>query len=68
MYVCNCSALARNCIIQVRVGNQTFKDGYGYLEDRRPSSNMDPYYHQASVCESQCRHLLSSGLSVTGMW
>ncbi|XP_072029396.1 glutamine synthetase-like isoform X2 [Amphiura filiformis] len=27
----------------VRIPRQVFKDGRGYLEDRRPSSNCDPY-------------------------
>jgi len=27
----------------VRIGNETAKDKKGYFEDRRPSSNMDPY-------------------------
>jgi len=27
----------------VRIGNDTIKDKQGYFEDRRPSSNMDPY-------------------------
>ena len=27
----------------VRIGNETFKNKQGYFEDRRPSSNMDPY-------------------------
>ena len=27
----------------IRVGYDTIKDGKGYFEDRRPSSNMDPY-------------------------
>ena len=27
----------------VRIPNQTIKDKKGYFEDRRPSSNMDPY-------------------------
>ena len=27
----------------IRIGNKTFKDKKGYFEDRRPSSNMDPY-------------------------
>mmetsp|Transcript_1019 Transcript_1019/g.2993 ORF Transcript_1019/g.2993 Transcript_1019/m.2993 type:complete len:353 (+) Transcript_1019:146-1204(+) len=31
----------RGC--SVRVGNETAKRGYGYFEDRRPASNMDPY-------------------------
>merc|ERR1712153_155020 len=27
----------------IRVGNDTFKDGFGYFEDRRPASNVCPY-------------------------
>ena len=27
----------------VRIPHDTEKNGYGYFEDRRPSSNMDPY-------------------------
>lgn len=27
----------------IRIPRSVEKDGYGYLEDRRPSSNMDPY-------------------------
>lgn len=27
----------------VRVGNDVEKDGKGYMEDRRPASNIDPY-------------------------
>ncbi|KMZ73369.1 Glutamate--ammonia ligase [Zostera marina] len=27
----------------IRIGRDTEKDGKGYFEDRRPSSNMDPY-------------------------
>jgi glutamine synthetase len=27
----------------IRVGRDTEKEGKGYFEDRRPSSNMDPY-------------------------
>jgi glutamine synthetase len=38
----------------VRVGNQTFKDGKGYLEDRRPASNMDPYVVTGTICETIC--------------
>jgi glutamine synthetase len=29
--------------VSIRVGGDTEKEGKGYLEDRRPSSNMDPY-------------------------
>ncbi|XP_027196003.2 glutamine synthetase-like [Dermatophagoides pteronyssinus] len=31
----------------VRINRQTYDEGKGYLEDRRPASNMDPYV----VCE-----------------
>jgi len=31
----------RGC--SIRVGSETAKRGYGYFEDRRPASNMDPY-------------------------
>ena len=31
----------RGC--SVRVGRDTEREGKGYLEDRRPASNMDPY-------------------------
>ena len=27
----------------IRIPRQVAEDGYGYLEDRRPSSNCDPY-------------------------
>ena len=27
----------------IRIPRETERLGYGYLEDRRPSSNMDPY-------------------------
>lgn len=27
----------------VRIGNNTYKEGCGYFEDRRPSANCDPY-------------------------
>jgi len=38
----------------VRVGNQTFKDGYGYMEDRRPASNMDPYIVTGMIAQTVC--------------
>ena len=31
----------RGC--SVRIGNDTYKNKKGYFEDRRPSSNCDPY-------------------------
>jgi len=38
----------------VRIPMQTAKDGYGYLEDRRPSANMDPYQVCAILMKTTC--------------
>lgn len=38
----------------VRVGNQTKIDGYGYFEDRRPSSSMDPYVVTSKIFHTCC--------------
>ena len=27
----------------MRISNQVMKDGFGYVEDRRPAANVDPY-------------------------
>uniref|UniRef100_A0A6G1SFL1 glutamine synthetase n=1 Tax=Aceria tosichella TaxID=561515 RepID=A0A6G1SFL1_9ACAR len=37
--------------VSIRIPAQVNKDGYGYLEDRRPASNCDPY----AVCERLVR-------------
>ena len=39
----------------VRIPMQTANDGYGYLEDRRPSANMDPYKVCALLIETTCK-------------
>lgn len=36
----------------VRIGNKTVNEGRGYFEDRRPSSNMDPYLVTAKIFET----------------
>ena len=36
----------------IRRGNQTVKDGKGYFEDRRPSSNCDPYLVTGKLFET----------------
>ncbi len=36
----------------IRIGNKTFEDKKGYFEDRRPSSNMDPYLVCAKIAET----------------
>jgi glutamine synthetase len=38
----------------IRIGNKTINDGFGYFEDRRPSSNMDPYLVTAKIFETTC--------------
>ena len=36
----------------VRVGRETEADGKGYMEDRRPASNMDPYVVTSLIAET----------------
>ncbi|PIO53571.1 hypothetical protein TELCIR_25089, partial [Teladorsagia circumcincta] len=38
----------------VRIPRQTDDDGYGYFEDRRPSSNCDPYDVTAALVRTVC--------------
>lgn len=38
----------------VRIGNETVDDNKGYFEDRRPSSNMDPYFVTGIIFETTC--------------
>ena len=38
----------------IRIPMQTANDGYGYLEDRRPSANMDPYKACAALIDTTC--------------
>lgn len=33
----------------VRIGNETYKNGCGYFEDRRPAANIDPYITTAMI-------------------
>ncbi|KAK4372490.1 hypothetical protein RND71_007874 [Anisodus tanguticus] len=40
----------RGC--SIRVGRDTEKEGKGYLEDRRPASNMDPYVVTGLLAET----------------
>ena len=36
----------------LRIGNDNYKNKCGYFEDRRPSSNCDPYLVTAKMCET----------------
>merc|ERR1711934_31997 len=38
----------------IRIPRQTEKDGKGYLEDRRPASNIDPYVVTAKIVDTTC--------------
>lgn len=38
----------------VRIPRQVADDGYGYLEDRRPSSNCDPYAVAEAIVRTVC--------------
>lgn len=38
----------------VRIPRDTEKDGYGYFEDRRPASNMDPYLVTSLIFKTCC--------------
>ena len=38
----------------IRIPMQTANDGFGYLEDRRPAGNMDPYKVCAKLIETTC--------------
>lgn len=41
----------------VRIPWQVAKDGVGYIEDRRPNSNCDPYLVTAAITETVCSAL-----------
>ncbi len=38
----------------IRIPMATANDGHGYLEDRRPAANMDPYRVCAAILETVC--------------
>lgn len=38
----------------IRIGNDVMKKGYGYFEDRRPASNMDPYLATSILFHTIC--------------
>ncbi len=42
----------RGCSIRIPLG--VVNDKCGYLEDRRPASNMDPYLVTAKLAETIC--------------
>ena len=38
----------------IRIGNETINNRMGYFEDRRPSSNMDPYLVTSMLLMTSC--------------
>jgi glutamine synthetase len=38
--------------VSVRIPNETVKNGMGYLEDRRPAANIDPYQVTAKILQT----------------
>ena len=38
----------------IRIPSQVKKDGYGYIEDRRPAANCDPYVVTSMIFETVC--------------
>ena len=47
----------------IRVGNETFTRGAGYMEDRRPAANMDPYVVTSMLAQTT---LLSTSSTTAG--
>ena len=38
----------------IRIGNENYKNQKGYFEDRRPSSNCDPYLVTGIIFKTTC--------------
>lgn len=43
-----------NRSVSIRIPRTVSKQGYGYFEDRRPASNIDPYLVTGIICETIC--------------
>ena len=42
----------------IRIPRQCYEDGKGYLEDRRPASNCDPYDVTRCIVETVCLNMM----------
>ncbi len=56
IFFSQCSALPQRVLLfsLIRVPRQVAEDGKGYLEDRRPASNCDPYLVTGKLVETCC--------------
>ena len=45
----------------IRIPLQVFRDGRGYLEDRRPNANADPYVVARLMVETVCSAIEKNG-------
>ncbi|RWS20109.1 glutamine synthetase-like protein [Leptotrombidium deliense] len=48
------SAGVANRGASIRIPRQVADEGYGYLEDRRPASNCDPYVVSEAIVRTVC--------------
>ena len=47
----------------VRIGNRIVADGRGYFEDRRPSSNMDPYLVTSKIFDTTVNDVTANAVN-----
>ena len=47
----------------IRIPLQVYKDGKGYLEDRRPNANMDPYVVARLIVDTVCSAIVSGDMT-----
>ncbi|CAB4252136.1 similar to Saccharomyces cerevisiae YPR035W GLN1 Glutamine synthetase (GS), synthesizes glutamine from glutamate and ammonia [Maudiozyma barnettii] len=59
----NFSAGVANRGASIRIPRSVAKEGYGYFEDRRPASNIDPYLVTGIMCETVCGAIENADMS-----
>ena len=57
------SAGVANRGASIRIPRSVAKEGYGYFEDRRPASNIDPYLVTGIMCETVCGAIEDANMS-----
>ncbi|KAG8980638.1 glutamate--ammonia ligase, partial [Tulasnella sp. 427] len=53
-HIGNFSSGVANRGASIRIPRHVNEKGFGYLEDRRPASNVDPYRVTAIIVETTC--------------